>query len=336
MRVMVTGGAGYIGSVVAEELINEGHDVTVLDDLSKGHPGAVPVEARFVRQNIFDAEALRRVLIDLGIEAIVHMAASSLVADSVAHPGDYYRNNVMATLSLLDVARQTPVRKLVFSSTAAVYGEPERQPIEETDRMSPSNPYGETKMAIERALPWYEAAYGFRFVSLRYFNAAGATVRCGESHNPETHLIPLVLQVAAGQREFLALYGDDYATRDGTCIRDYIHVLDLANAHILALYSLKDKSAVYNLGCGGGGYSVREVIRCAASVTGTEISTKVFPRRPGDPAVLVASSTRITTELGWKPKQTLEAIIRSAWTWMQRHPYGYLNDSSRHGCHVAS
>ena len=335
MRVLVTGGAGYIGSVVAEALLHDGQEVTVLDDLSKGHAEAVPSDALFVRQNILDTLAVRKVLGDRQIDAIVHMAASSLVAESVVHPSVYYRNNVLTTLSLLEAAREAHVRKFVFSSTAAVYGEPERQPIEETDRMLPSNPYGETKLAIERALPWYEAAYGIHYVSLRYFNAAGATARCGESHDPETHLIPVVLQVAAGRRDVLPLFGDDYPTRDGTCIRDYIHIVDLAHAHVMALNSLRDRSAVYNLGCGGG-YSVCEVIQCAASITGKTIPTRVFPRRPSDPAILVASSAKIAAELGWSPKhQTLEEIIGSAWGWMQKHPHGYDGQAGR-GSNVAS
>jgi len=220
--------------------------------------------------------------------------------------------------------RDAGVKRLVFSSTAAVYGEPEKQPIEEADLTNPTNPYGETKLAFERALRWYESAYGIRYASLRYFNAAGATERCGEWHDPETHLIPLVLQAASGQREYVEIYGEDYTTRDGTCVRDYIHVVDLARAHILALQILGERSAIYNLGCGGDGYSVREVIDVANEITGREIPIKIGSRRPGDPAVLIASSEKIKRELGWAPQfQDLRKIIDSAWRWVQQHPLGY-------------
>jgi UDP-glucose 4-epimerase len=324
MRVMVTGGAGYIGSVVTEELLAEGHEPVVFDDLSKGHRGAVVEGAAFVRGDLADAEAVRRALAEHRVEAVVHMAAASLVGESVTDPAKYYRNNVTAGLSLLEAMRACGVARLVFSSTAAVYGEPAKQPIEETDPTAPTNPYGETKLAFERALPWYERAHGLRHVSLRYFNAAGATARCGESHDPETHLIPIVLQTAAGRRPHVEVYGDDYPTRDGTCVRDYIHVADLARAHVLALGLLKERSAVYNLGCGGDGYTVREVIEAARAVTGRDIAVRTGPRRPGDPAVLVASSERITRELGWRPRlQSLGEIVSSAWEWMRAHPEGY-------------
>ncbi len=255
---------------------------------------------------------------------MIHLAADSLVGESVEQPAKYYRNNVIAGLNLLDAMRDCRVQKIVFSSTAAVYGEPEKQSIAETDPTNPTNPYGETKLAFERALGWYEHAYGMRYASLRYFNAAGATERCGEWHDPETHLIPLVLQAAAGMRGEVAVYGDDYPTRDGTCIRDYIHVVDLARAHILALRSLDECSAIYNLGCGGEGYSVQEVIDTARAVTGRDIPTSVAPRRAGDPAVLIASSEKIRSELGWEPEfQDLGVIIQSAWNWLNAHPRGY-------------
>jgi len=263
------------------------------------------------------------------VEAVIHMAAHSIVGESVVNPAKYYRNNVAAGLSLLDAMQAVGVRRLVFSSTAAVYGEPEKQPVEEHDRINPTNPYGESKLAFENALRWYEQAYGLRYASLRYFNAAGATHMCGEVHDPETHLIPLVLQVAAGRRELIEIYGDDYPTRDGTCVRDYIHVVDLARAHILALGILGERSAIYNLGCGGDGYTVREVIEAARAVTGREIATRMAPRRAGDPAVLIASSARIRRELGWEPeRQDLNAIIASAWAWMLEHPNGYEGDSA--------
>jgi UDP-glucose 4-epimerase len=324
MRVLVTGGAGYIGSVIVEELLKAGHAVSVYDNLSKGHRASVPAEARLVQAELTDANRLRAALVDGNVEAVIHMAAYSLVGESVENPAKYYQNNLSAGLVLLDVMRETSVNRIVFSSTAAVYGEPEKQPIEEKDATVPTNPYGETKLAFERALKWHERAYGLRHVSLRYFNAAGATALCGESHDPETHLIPILLQVAAGRRARVEIYGDDYPTQDGTCVRDYIHVIDLAAAHIQALQILDEKCATYNVGCGGEGYSVKEVIDCARSVTGREIPATMAPRRAGDPAVLVASSDLIKKELGWSPKlQNLEAIIGSAWSWYQSHPNLY-------------
>ena len=324
MRVLVTGGAGYIGSVVTEELVGDGHEVVVYDSLYKGHRGAVVEGARLVEADLLDGATLRRTFEEHGTEAVIHMAADSLVGESVTNPSKYYRNNVTAGLALLDAMRDTGVRRLVFSSSAATYGEPEKQPIEETDPTDPTNPYGETKLAFEHALRWYDQAHGVHYASLRYFNAAGATSRCGEVHDPETHLIPIVLQAAAGRRTHVEIYGEDYPTRDGTCVRDYIHVVDLARAHILALGILGERSAVYNLGCGGDGYTVREVIDVARSVTGRDIEARVAARRPGDPAVLVASSAKIKRELGWSPRfQDLRLIVESAWAWMQSHPRGY-------------
>lgn len=325
MRVLVTGGAGYIGSVVVEELLADGHHVTVLDNLSKGHRDAVAPAASFVRADLHDRRHLRELLAASEIDAVVHMAADSLVGESVRDPGKYYRGNVIGGLGLLDAMVETGVTRLVFSSTAAVYGEPEAQPIEETAPLVPTNPYGETKLAFERALPWYARAYGLKFASLRYFNAAGASERCGEDHEPETHLIPLVLQAAAGRLAHVTVFGDNYPTPDGTCIRDYIHVIDLARAHVLALAALDERgSAVYNLGCGGAGYSVQEVIAAARRVTGVPIPVRVGDRRAGDPAVLVASSRKIQAELGWSPRfGDLEVIVESAWRWMQTHPRGY-------------
>ena len=324
MRILVTGGAGYIGSVVTEELLSDGHDVVVYDNLSKGHREAVGPRAEFVQGELLDGETLRRALADHRVEAVIQMAADALVGESVTNPAKYYRNNVIAGLSLLDAMRDCNVRRIVFSSTAATYGEPEKQPIEEADPTNPTNPYGASKLAFEQAMRWYDKAYGLRYVSLRYFNAAGATDACGEVHDPETHLIPLALQVAAGKREWIEIYGDDYPTRDGTCVRDYIHVVDLARAHILALDAIDDGSRIYNLGCGGDGYTVRDVIETARKVTGKEIPTRIGPRRAGDPATLVASSEKIKRELGWKPAlQDLEVIIESAWRWMLAHPHGY-------------
>jgi UDP-glucose 4-epimerase len=324
MRVLVTGGAGYIGSVVTEELLKDGHEAVVYDSLYKGHRGAVPPEAKFVEADLMDAETLSRTLSENRIEAVIHMAADSLVGESVQKPAKYYRNNVVAGLNLLDAMLETGVRRIVFSSTAATYGEPAKQPIEETDPTNPTNTYGETKLAFEHAMRWYDEAYNLRYASLRYFNAAGATRRCGEWHDPETHIIPIVLQAAAGRREFVEIYGEDYPTRDGTCVRDYIHVVDLARAHILALGILDERSAIYNLGCGGNGYTVREVIETMRAVTGLDINVKSGPRRAGDPAVLIASSDKIKRELGWKPEmQDLRLIIQSAWDWLQEHPNGY-------------
>jgi len=324
MRILVTGGAGYIGSVVTEELIKAGHEAVVYDNLSCGHRQAVDPSAKFVHGDLLDRDTLRRALSENEIQVVMHMAASALVGESATNPSKYYQNNLVAGLSLLDAMRECGVQRLVFSSTCATYGEPEKVPIDETAANNPTNPYGESKLAFERALRWYDNAYGLRYASLRYFNAAGATERCGEWHDPETHLIPLVLQVAAGTRSQVSIYGDDYPTRDGTCVRDYIHIVDLARAHILALGILEERSDIYNLGCEGDGYTVREVIDMARNVTGREIKTQMSPRREGDPAVLVANSTKIRKALGWRPEfQDLREIIRSAWNWLGNHPHGY-------------
>lgn len=320
MKILVTGGAGYIGSVLTEELVKDGHAITVYDNLSKGHADAVADEAAFVEADLLETEKLAEVLRQSETEAVIHLAASSLVGESVGEPAKYYHNNVTAGLSLLEAMLAADVKKLVFSSTAAVYGEPQKQPIEETDPTAPTNPYGESKLAFENVLKWFETAYTLRFASLRYFNAAGASEKCGERHNPETHLIPIILQAATGKREFVEVFGTDYATADGTCIRDYIHVTDLARAHILALDILNERSAIYNLGCGGAGYSVKEVIDAARAVTEREINVKYGQRRAGDPSVLIASSDKIKCELGWQPqRQDLHEIITSAWLWMQNN-----------------
>lgn len=327
MKVLVTGGAGYVGSVVSEELVKDGHAVVVYDSLYKGHRSAVVKEAEFVQADLADAAILRETLSVQRIEAVIHMAADSLAGESCEQPAKYYRNNVVNGLALLDAMRDKAVRRIVFSSTAATYGEPEKQPIEETAPNNPTNPYGETKLAFEQALQWYQEAYDFRFASLRYFNAAGASETCGEDHGPETHVIPIALQVAAGKREFMEVYGDDYPTPDGTCVRDYVHVIDLARAHILALKALEKGEPggrIYNLGCGGDGYSVNQVLETARAVTGKNIPARIGPRRTGDPAVLIASSEKIKRELGWKPEfQDLRVIVESAWRWMLAHPNGY-------------
>ena len=317
MRVLVTGGAGYIGSVVSEQLVNDGHEVVVYDNLSKGHRDAVVRGAQLVEADLHDADKLRQTLSDSRTEAVIHMAAWSLVGESCEAPSKYYHNNVVAGLVLLDAMVECGVKRIVFSSTAATYGEPEAQPILESAPTNPTNPYGETKLAFEKAMHWYEQAYGLRYASLRYFNAAGASDECGEDHDPESHIIPITLQVAAGKRSHVEIFGDDYPTADGTCIRDYIHVIDLARAHILALDVLSYRSAIYNLGCGGDGYSVRDVIETARKVTGKEIPVRVGPRRAGDPAVLIAGSDKIKRELGWRPQfQDLGVIVESAWRWI--------------------
>jgi UDP-glucose 4-epimerase len=322
MRVAVTGGAGYIGSVVAEHLLADGHQVLVMDNLVKGHRDAVMPEAAFAVVDLADKSGVVQHLRDFGCEAVMHMAAHSLVGESVAEPPKYYQNNVVAGLALLEAMGEAGVRRLVFSSTAAVYGEPTRQPIDETAPTRPTNPYGATKLAFEEALKWYGPAYGLQSISLRYFNAAGATARHGERHDPETHLIPLVLDVAAGRRTHITVFGDDYPTPDGSCVRDYVHVADLAHAHLLALAATEHFATndVYNLGCGGLGYSVYDVIAVATRITGCPIPVEIAPRRPGDPAVLVASSERIRRALGWAPAfGTLDDIITSAWAWRQVH-----------------
>ena len=318
MNVLVTGGAGYIGSVVVEKTLDSGHTTIVYDNLSKGHLSMVHPDANFVEGDILDMRLLEDTLRKHRIDAVIHMAASSLVGESVREPEKYFRNNVVGGVSVLECMRACGVPRIVFSSTAAVYGEPDKQPIEESDPTSPTNPYGESKLAFERELERYGGSFGIKYGTLRYFNAAGASERCGELHDPETHLIPIVLQCANGVREFVEIYGDDYPTRDGTCVRDYVHVVDLARAHVMALDSVPERSETFNLGCGGAGYSVREVIDAAREVTGAEIPVRVAPRRAGDPAVLIASSDRIRSELGWQPElQDLRVIVESAWRWMQ-------------------
>lgn len=321
MRIAVTGGAGYIGSVVTEVLVQDDHDVLVLDNLVKGHRDAVTPRAALAEIDLLDGSAITAALREFRCDAVIHMAAASLVGESVTDPAKYYRQNVVAGLTLLDAMRDADVSQLVLSSTAAVYGEPAKQPIEEDDATAPTNPYGETKLALERMLRWYAGAYGLSSSSLRYFNAAGASAVSGERHDPETHLIPLVLEVAAGRRSHTTIFGDDYPTPDGTCVRDYVHVEDLARAHVLALGGLASPGTyrVYNLGCGGSGYSVQDVVVTATQVTGRQIPIRIAPRRPGDPARLVASSERIRQQLGWTPRYPeLASIIASTWQWMTR------------------
>lgn len=324
MKVLVTGGAGYIGSVVTAELIARGHQVFVYDNLSHGFRAAVPKKIDLIVGDIADKANLARVIGTCGIEAVMHFAALIEAGESMKVPERYFRNNSASTLSLLEVLLETGVKKFVFSSTAALYGNPESIPIRESDALKPTNAYGESKLLVERMLEWFHNIHGLKYASLRYFNAAGASETLGEAHIPETHLIPIILQVAAGKRESVAIYGTDYPTQDGTCVRDYVHVVDLAQAHLLALEALEQKpQQIYNLG-NGRGFSVREVIGAARKITGKPLTAVESPRRAGDPAILVASSDRIKQELGWCPQHAeLEEIIESAWRWHQKHPNGY-------------
>jgi len=321
MRIFVTGGAGYIGSVCTEQLLNEGHEVAIFDNLSEGHRRAVDPRARFIEGDLAHREQIEAALSSCRSDAVMHFAANALVGESMHNPSKYFRNNISNGLNLLDAMIAAGVRRMVFSSTCAIFGPPDRLPIDETASPRPISPYGESKLTFEKLLRWYDEIYGVKFVCLRYFNASGATEKFGEDHRPETHLIPAVLKVALGQRPNLEIYGTDYETPDGTCIRDYIHIVDLARAHILALGATT--SGFYNLGTGGGS-SVGEVIAACRKITGRKIDTIEKPRRPGDPARLVASSERIKNELGWRPQfQSLDAIIESAWKWHQKFPNGY-------------
>jgi len=329
-RVLVTGGAGYIGGVVVAQLLQRAYDVVVLDDLSNGCRAAVPEGARLAVGDVGDRAALDRLFREYSFDAVMHFAAFIEAGESMKFPAKYFRNNTANALTLLDAVTTHKVPRFVFSSTAALYGTPERTPIEETDTLRPTNTYGETKLLVERMLEWFNRIHGLRYACLRYFNAAGAAGGQGEDHHPESHLIPLTLQVALGQRKELSIYGTDYPTADGTCVRDYVHVSDLASAHVLVLQALKEKDKlIYNLG-NGHGFSVREVIETARRVTGQAIPARETPRRPGDPAVLVASAEKIKKELGWQPEYaSLEAIVRSAWDWRRAHPAGYSGDSSQ-------
>jgi UDP-glucose 4-epimerase len=327
-RVLITGGAGYVGSVSTAMFLAAGHHVVVLDDLSTGHRAAVPVDAVFREGTYVDRAALRTLLMDERVDAILHCAARSLVGESIRDPAAYFRENVAGGVALLDAARDAGVDRVVFSSTAAVYGVPAATPINEDAPLSPINPYGESKRSFEGALAWYSRAYGLRTVSLRYFNVAGATDDLGEDHDPESHLIPNVLRAAAGGPA-LTVFGGDYPTPDGTCIRDYIHVADLADAHLAALEATApgdprtDAPLVCNLG-NGGGFSVREVLKAAETVTGAPVPHSIGSRREGDPPVLVASATRAAELLGWRAaRPDLEAMVRSAWAWQNGHPNGY-------------
>lgn len=327
MAILVTGGAGYIGSHAVVGLIDKGYDVVVIDNLQTGYKEAINKKAVFYNGDIRDIDFVNSVLEKEDIEGVLHFAANSLVGESMKKPIAYYDNNVYGTQKLVEALTNNQVNAIVFSSTAATYGEPIQIPIDENHPTNPINPYGETKRAMEKLIHWVGETSGLKYISLRYFNVAGAHMsgEIGESHHPETHLIPIILQVPLGQRPFLSIFGDDYETEDGTCIRDYIHIEDLVDAHILALESLLEggQSGIYNLGTGKG-YSIYEMVEAARRVTGHEIPLKIDKRRAGDPAVLVASSEKAQQELGWQPKYTeVEDIIRSAWNFYQKRPQGF-------------
>lgn len=321
MKVLVTGGAGYIGSVTGELLLDAGHEVVVFDNLERGHREAVDPRATLVEGDLRDKDRIARVMADVHPDAVMHFAAYALVPESMRQPEIYFRNNVVGGVNLAEAMWSAGVNKIVFSSTCATYGQPEQVPITEGESQKPENPYGESKLAFEKVLGWYNELHGMQTVFLRYFNACGATEKFGEDHDPETHIIPIVLQVALGKREKVMIYGEDYETPDGTCIRDYIHIVDLAQAHILALTG--KNSGAFNLGTGTGN-SVKDVIETARRVTGHPIPTEVAERRPGDPSRLVAAADKAHRVLGWQPKfASIEAIISSAWAWHKAHPNGY-------------
>ena len=321
MKILVVGGAGYIGSVCAELLLNEGHEVGIFDNLSEGHRRAIDSRAQFIQGDLQERQLIQKTLATQQPDAVMHFAANALVGESMQNPSKYFRNNVANGLNLLDGMVEVGVGKIIFSSTCAIFGPPDHLPIDEQTPTRPINPYGESKLAFEKILRWYDQIHGLRFVSLRYFNAAGASEKFGEDHRVETHLIPNVLKVALGEKTHVEIFGTDYETPDGTCIRDYIHIIDLAQAHVLALSS--SKSDFYNLGTGGGA-SVREVIDSCRKITGHKIDVVEKPPRPGDPPRLIASSDKIKSELRWTPRfQSLDAIIDSAWKWHQKFPRGY-------------
>ncbi len=323
MKILVTGGAGYIGSIAVEKLIEAGDEVVVFDNLYQGHREAVHPDAVFVQGDLADRTAVDAVMRAHKPDGIMHFASYTLVGESVQRPFMYLRDNVVNGANLLESAIEHGVRRFILSSTANLFDDPERMPIDENERIVPGSPYGESKFMMERMLYWMDRLYGMRYACLRYFNACGATEERGEDHDPETHLIPLVLQVALGQRDKIVIFGDDYNTPDGTCVRDYIHVADLADAHIRAMRALDQGSRKYNLG-NGRGFSVKQVIETAREVTGHPIPAVVGPRRAGDPDILIASSETINHDLGWQPQYPdLRAIIETAWAWHQKHPHGY-------------
>lgn len=321
MRVLVTGGAGYIGSVATEMLLNAGHEVTVFDSLERGHVQALDARATFIKGDLRERQSIGNAVAESKPDSVMHFAAYALVPESMEKPEIYFRNNVVGGINLAEAMLDHGVKRIVFSSTCATYGEPEEVPIRETTPQRPANPYGESKLGFEKVLQWYSQLRDFKTVFLRYFNVCGATGKFGEDHDPETHIIPLVLQVAQGKRDRIGIYGDDYETPDGTCIRDYVHVSDLVDAHIRALDV--DESCVFNLG-NGTGFSVKEVVEAARNVTGHPIPVEISARRAGDPARLVAAADKAKTELGWQPAYTdLDSIIETAWNWHRAHPNGY-------------
>jgi UDP-glucose 4-epimerase len=322
MKVLVTGGAGYIGSAAVEQLIEAGEEVVVFDNLYQGHRAAVHPEAAFVEGDLADRAAIDAIMTEHKPNAIMHFASYTLVGESMEQPFMYLGDNVTNGLNLLRSAVEHNVKRFILSSTANLFDDPERMPIDENERIVPGSPYGESKYILERFLYWLDKTSDFRYAALRYFNACGATPTRGEDHTPESHIIPIVLQVALGQREKVTIFGDDYPTPDGTCVRDYIHIIDLAQAHILAMRALDQGSRKYNLG-NGRGYSIKELIETAEAVTGRAIPYDIGPRRPGDPAILIASSETINHDLDWRPKYDLRAILESAWNWHVNNPHGY-------------
>jgi UDP-glucose 4-epimerase len=325
LGILVTGAAGYIGSILTEELVKVGYRVIAVDNLRQGHREAVFSKATFINADIGDSEKMANLFSKFQVDTVIHLAAESTVSQSMSDPGEFFQNNVTHGINLLDVMLKHGVDKLVFSSSAAVYGEPESVPIKETALERPLNPYGESKLIFERILHWYREAYGLKFISLRFFNVAGASQQFGEDHHPETHLIPNILKVALGQQGQISVFGDSYPTKDGSCVRDYVHVIDVARAHMLALKCLAKNARhdIYNLG-NGSGFSVFEVVEAAREVTGTQIPISLQPSRRGDPAVLIADAELAKIELGWKPEFTdIESIIDSAWQWQKRYPHGY-------------
>lgn len=325
MNILVTGAAGYIGSIVTEELIKEGHTVIAVDNLEQGHLEAIPHGVNFIQADIGDCKRIEEIFSNHCVEAVMHFAADALVGESMTDPHKYFHSNVIKGITLLEAIRKFRIDKIVFSSSCSVYGVPDVMPITENTLTRPANPYGESKLIFEKILQWYRVAYGIEYIALRYFNAAGASEKYGEHHDPETHLIPNIMKVALRQHENIEVFGTDYPTKDGSCIRDYIHVIDIARAHILALGHLQNGNAsvIYNLG-NGKGYSVFEVIEAVKNVTGKNISVMNKPRRAGDPPILIADSTLVQRELGWSPVYSeLELIIESAWRWYKTHMNGY-------------
>lgn len=325
MKVLVTGGAGYIGSVAVERLLERGDEVIVLDNLWRGHRGAVSKDAQLVQVDLLDRDAVSQALKSTKPEAVLHFGAATLVPESVREPSLYFRTNVTGSQNLLDAMRDAEVKKFVLSSTAAVYGSPDRSPIDEETPKQPINPYGLSKLTVERMLPWHASAYALRYVAFRYFNVAGATKAHGEDHRPETHVIPVALEALLGKRPTFNVFGTDYPTPDGTAVRDYVHVVDLVDAHLLALDRIDEQLGAFNLGARDG-YSVREIVNAVEKVTEKPLPVVYGPRREGDPPALVADARRAEAVLGWTPKRSIEEMVASAWDWMQRHPNGYSDD----------